>query len=94
MKDSKTFSSSAWGEQMHPPWLKHNPLGKSLGVMAPPEHTRLRVLVNHAFAPAAISRLEGWVLPIAEKLANELVLRRQVDSRGRDGGAGERGGLA
>jgi hypothetical protein len=79
LKDPKTFSSSAWEDQMHPPWLEHNPLGKSLGVMDPPHHTRLRALISRAFSPTAIARMEAWTLPIAERLANAVVPRQQVD---------------
>lgn len=79
MKDTKNFSSAAWADQMQPPWLQHNPLAKSLGVQDPPVHTRVRALVNYAFTPSAIARMERWVLPIAERLAEEALRRGRIE---------------
>src|SRR3990172_6613254 len=48
LRDSDTFSSAAWTQRVSPPWLKRNPLAESLFVLDPPEHTKLRNLINPA----------------------------------------------
>jgi cytochrome P450 len=45
----------------------------------PPEHTRLRSLVNQAFTPRIIRRLEPRIHEIANQLFDEALERREVD---------------
>ena len=45
----------------------------------PPEHTRLRSLVNKAFTPRIIQRLEGRMEAIAEELLDAALAKREVD---------------
>ncbi len=45
----------------------------------PPQHTRLRGLVNQAFTPRIIRRLEPRMVDIANELLDEALERREVD---------------
>lgn len=45
----------------------------------PPEHTRLRSLVNQAFTPRMVRRLEPRMLMIARELVDAAVAAREVD---------------
>ena len=51
----------------------------SLLDMDPPEHTRVRALVSKAFTPRAVSRLEGRIREITDRLLDEVAGRRQFD---------------
>jgi cytochrome P450 len=48
-------------------------------VMDPPNHGRLRTLVNRAFMPSAMARLEQRVRTFAGQVTDALPLGRQVD---------------
>jgi len=78
-KDPALFSSQGFGAATKPPWLGHNPFGDSIIVLDPPAHGRLRSLVNRAFTPAAMVRLEARVRAYAEDLAARLPLGEPVD---------------
>lgn len=45
----------------------------------PPDHTRLRTLVNKAFTPRTVQRLEGQIHSLAHELLDELVPNGQTD---------------
>jgi cytochrome P450 len=45
----------------------------------PPNHTRLRLLVRHAFTPGAIKRLEERIESLVGRLLDELATRDHVD---------------
>ena len=81
LKDTQHFSSSAW-ETPRPRWLKHNAFGDTkLIELDPPDHTRLRSLINagQAFGSPGLARLEPIVRSIAEDLAGRIVGRGQVE---------------
>jgi cytochrome P450 len=48
-------------------------------MLDPPRHTRLRALVNRAFGPSALSRLEPRIRAYAQQAAAEVPLGRSVD---------------
>jgi cytochrome P450 len=54
-------------------------LAKSMIVEDDPAHRRLRGLVNQAFTPRAVSRLEGRVEALAHKLLDEAAPQGSVD---------------
>lgn len=45
----------------------------------PPDHTRLRTLVNKAFTPRRIERLRGQIQAIANRLLNQVVAAGHMD---------------
>ena len=79
LKDARRFSSAGLGQSFRPPWLERNPTADSLVMKDPPDHTRLRAMVNRAFSGAALSRWESNIRAIAEELAESAVRRREVD---------------
>lgn len=80
-KNPKVFSSSGLRMALAPPWLeRHNPLSDSLVFMDDPkQHGRLRGLVNRAFGPTALGKLEPRIRAVAGELATRVLDRRQVD---------------
>lgn len=79
LKDPKTFSSKAWTQRVSPPWLKRNPLADSLFVLDPPAHTQMRQLINPSLSSNAVDGLEARMRAVAEKLAQGVRGRREVE---------------
>lgn len=73
--------ASTWSSVFPPPpgFERLDHLPPSMLVQDPPEHTRLRGLVNQAFTPRMIRRLEGRITEIAHELLDSILARRQVD---------------
>ncbi|HEX8703216.1 MAG TPA: cytochrome P450 [Myxococcaceae bacterium] len=78
-KNPQLFSSEGFRAATKPAWLGHNPFGDSMIVLDPPNHTRLRTLVNRAFVPSAMARLEQRVRTFAGQVVDALPLGRPVD---------------
>lgn len=51
----------------------------SIVAVDPPEHTRLRKLINSAFTPRAIQRLESRIRTIASELIDDILDNREFD---------------
>jgi cytochrome P450 len=52
---------------------------KWIVLLNPPDHTRLRTILNKSFTPKVISRMEERVVEIAEELLDEVARKREVD---------------
>jgi cytochrome P450 len=66
--------------QRLPEFLRQSAQGlRSLLVMDPPDHTRVRKLVNKAFTPRRIAALRGRVEAIVQKLADYLEAAESFD---------------
>jgi len=78
-KTPELFSSEGFRGATKPAWLGHNPFGDSMIVLDPPQHGRLRTLVNRAFGPAALTRLEPRVRAFADAITARLPLDEPVD---------------
>ncbi|MCX8073017.1 MAG: cytochrome P450 [Candidatus Binatia bacterium] len=70
-----------WSNVFPPPpgFARPDHLPPSMLMLDPPEHTRLRSLVNQAFTPRRVRALEKRIEEIAEGLARELVAQRTCD---------------
>jgi cytochrome P450 len=80
LKNPLLFSATAQKAFTEAPWLtRSNPLADSMIQMDPPRHTRLRALVNRAFGPTALARLEPRVRGYAQEAAAALPLGQSVD---------------
>ncbi len=79
LKDPQRFSSEALAVTAEPPWLGPNPVAQSLVTKDPPNHTRLRALINRAFGPAGMARLEARVRQESEALAEAAVRQGGVE---------------
>lgn len=75
LRDPKTWSSSF----PPPPGFADDDLPRSMLVMDPPEHTRLRGLVSQAFTPKRIRELAPRIETIAQALLDDALARREVD---------------
>jgi len=71
-KNSQVFSSIGMRMATKPAWLGHNPFADSMIGMDPPNHTRLRTLVNRAFGPPALARLEPRVRAFAGAIVDRI----------------------
>lgn len=68
------FSSQLlYGILMEPPWLGYSPFCHSMLGLDPPRHTQLRALVNRAFSPSAMTKLEPLIRRLAEEFTDELL---------------------
>ncbi|RKG60024.1 cytochrome P450 [Corallococcus sp. AB011P] len=79
LKDPQRFSSQGFRVATNPPWLGGNPFSESMLTMDPPQHGRLRVLVQKAFGGAAMARLEPRVRDICRQAVAELPRGVPVD---------------
>jgi cytochrome P450 len=80
LKNPQLFSSTGQRAFAEPAWLdRGNPFADSIVMLDPPRHTRLRALVNRAFGPTALARLERKVRAYAQQAAAELPMGRSVD---------------
>ncbi len=78
-KNPQLFSNTGVRVATKPGWLGHNPFADSMVGLDPPHHTRLRNLVNRAFGPPALARLEGRVRHYAEAIVARIPEGREVD---------------
>ncbi|WP_301340944.1 cytochrome P450 [Corallococcus carmarthensis] len=79
LKDPQRFSSQGFRVATNPPWLGGNPFSESMLTLDPPQHGRLRVLVQKAFGAAAMARLEPRVRDICRQAVAELPRGVPVD---------------
>jgi cytochrome P450 len=79
LKDPQRYSSEGLRSVGEPPWLGRNYLARAMVSMNPPRHTKLRALVNRAFGPTSLARLEGRIRGWAEEFAEAAVEQGQVD---------------
>lgn len=81
LKNPKLFSSEGLRLAAEPPWAgRPNPMSASIIFMDDPkQHGRLRGLVNRAFGPTALARLEPRIRAVAEELTARVLARQQVD---------------
>ncbi|MBN9685087.1 MULTISPECIES: cytochrome P450 [unclassified Corallococcus] len=79
LKDPQRFSSQGFRVATNPPWLGGNPFSESMLTMDPPQHGRLRVLVQKAFGAGAMARLEPRVRDLCRQAVAELPRGVPVD---------------
>lgn len=72
LKTHALFSSAGFRKAWEPSWVEYNPLARSMVTMDPPGHTRIRALVQRAFGPKAVARLELKAIPLAREVARRL----------------------
>lgn len=78
-KSPQVFSSRGMRVATNPAWLGGNPFSDSMIGMDPPDHTRLRMIVNRAFGPTGLSRLEPRVRAFAQGIVERLPAGKPVD---------------
>jgi cytochrome P450 len=61
LKTPQVFSSAGFRPAFEPPWVGVNPGARSMLVMDPPNHTKLRNLVSRAFGPSFLAKAEAGV---------------------------------
>jgi hypothetical protein len=79
LKDPQRYSSEGLRAVGEPPWLGRNYLSQAMVSVDPPRHTKLRALVNRAFGPTGLARLETLIRSRAEEFAAAAVEQGEVD---------------
>jgi cytochrome P450 len=79
LKDPQRFSSEGMRRVTSPAWLESPPFAHAMIVRDPPDHGRLRALVNRAFGTATLAWLEPWVRELSNSLAAQLPGGQAVD---------------
>jgi cytochrome P450 len=79
LKNPQLYSSEGFRAAFLKPWLTYNPLAESLVFQDPPKHTQLRSLVNRAFTPTTLERLEPVLRAFSEQLVTDMLARGSVD---------------
>jgi cytochrome P450 len=72
LTDHARFSSQV-------PAFEHSPLSDTMLVKDPPDHRKLRSLVNLAFTPRAVARLSGRVAEMTQELLDRVRARGEMD---------------
>jgi len=75
LRDPQTWSS----EFPPPPGFDADDLPRSMLIVNPPEHTRLRGLVSQAFTPRRVKQLVPRIEAIAHELLDDALEKRTVD---------------
>jgi cytochrome P450 len=76
LRDSETWSSD--NRRLQPARSSEDQVTPMIG-LDPPQHTRLRGLVNKAFTPRIVQRREGHLRELAQGLVRDAVERGTVD---------------
>ena len=63
------------------PWIPamFRPLGRNMLDVDPPDHTRLRNLVQQAFSPRLVERMRGRVADLSEEILDKVARRGRMD---------------
>lgn len=79
LRDTQTFSSAGFRAELLPDWLERNPVADSMLLMDPPEHGRIRGLIQHAFTPGATRRMEQDIARAAQEWVDRMPTEGTVD---------------
>jgi hypothetical protein len=79
LKNPQIFSSTGFEPIFKTAWLPHNPIGDSMVAKDGPAHAKLRALVNSAFTPRAIARLEPQIRATCAEVAEHLAVLQEGD---------------
>jgi hypothetical protein len=79
LRNTAVFSSAGFSRAWEPEWLGPNPCAHSMHSLDPPEHTRMRNLVNPAFLPAVIERTAPFVQSLAESSVGRFASRGEAE---------------
>jgi cytochrome P450 len=72
LTDHARFSSKV-------PWFEHSPVSDTMLVKDPPDHRKLRSLVNLAFTPRAVARLSERVAAMTQELLDRVRAKGEMD---------------
>jgi len=79
LRNPAVFSSSGFVQAFEPPWVGYNPGAHTMLSRDPPEHTRLRSLVNRAFVQSVLERTTPFIQGLVDKAVNTLAERGEAE---------------
>lgn len=79
LRNTAVFSSAGFSTAWEPAWLGANPCAHSMHSLDPPEHTRMRNLVNTAFLPAVLEQVSPLVQGLVGSAVSMFVQRREAE---------------
>lgn len=79
LRSPQSFSSAGLRPAFEPPWVGYNPGVRSMLVMDPPDHTKLRNLVSRAFGPSFLAQVEPSMRARVEPIADRIAARGEVE---------------
>lgn len=79
LRSPQSFSSAGFRPAFEPPWVGYNPGARSMLVMDPPDHTKLRNLVSRAFGPSFLAQVEPSIRARAEPIIDRIAARGEVE---------------
>jgi cytochrome P450 len=71
---SRYFELQGWADGAFVAWTRRN-----IVMVDPPDHTRLRALVNRAFTPRRVQELHATTVAVAHELCDEAAARGSVE---------------
>lgn len=78
-KAPSVFAASGLRRSLEPPWLGPHPCTKTMHSLDPPEHTKMRNLVNTAFVPSVLDRVAPFVQGLVTSVADDLAARGEAE---------------
>lgn len=78
-RNPQVFAASGLRKSLEPAWLGPHPCTKTMHSLDPPEHTKMRNLVNTAFMPSAIERTAPFVQALVDSLVNGFAARGETE---------------
>jgi cytochrome P450 len=78
-RNPEVFAASGLRKSLEPPWLGPHPCTKTMHSLDPPEHTKMRNLVNTAFMPSVIERTTPFVQSLVDSVVNGFAARGETE---------------
>ncbi len=79
LKNHAVYSSTGFVQAFEPPWVGYNPGAHTMLSLDPPEHTRLRSLVNRAFVQSVLERTGPFIQGLVDAAVNSLANRGEAE---------------
>jgi cytochrome P450 len=79
LRNPTIYSSTGFVQAFEPPWVGYNPGAHTMLSHDPPEHTRLRALVNRAFVQSVLERTTPLIQGLVDGAVKNLAERGEAD---------------
>ncbi|WAS91742.1 cytochrome P450 [Nannocystis punicea] len=79
LRDPEVFKASGLRRSLEPAWLGPHPCTKTMHSLDPPEHTKMRGLVNTAFTPSVLERTAPFLRTLVDSVVGSFATRGEVE---------------